>query len=323
MVVWVVCEWYCAIKNGIMERKKVVLLMRTLSRCALCNKEVALELSHIVPKFAIRRLKKTSIGAIRNADNPNAVVQDGEKHYMLCGECEDLFSKYETYFSNNIFHPYLNNTSSEFSYDEKLYRFITSVSWRSTYLDILDYVEHGSCEIGLLECLIENEKIMRDFLLGRRNDLAHIENHIFFFEDIKSIYGKTTEEIQELRPHASIHRGISSYTASYGHVTTCGNITNMMGIILFTLFKKGEKELWVNTEISNGNGLIFAKDQNITSLMGNDLNYLMEQAKNISEKISDKQMQNISKRLSNVGEEITKAEIYQDWVKDSKINTQE
>lgn len=57
--------------------------------CALCRENKELELSHIVPKFVIRYLKKTSTGAIRNMENPNKIAQDGEKHYLLCGDCED------------------------------------------------------------------------------------------------------------------------------------------------------------------------------------------------------------------------------------------
>ncbi len=66
-------------------------------------------------------------------------------------------------------------------YDENLAYFITSVNWRSLYLDILDFVENSVVGIDALECLIESEKIMNEFLRGKRNDLGKIENHIFFF----------------------------------------------------------------------------------------------------------------------------------------------
>ena len=68
-------------------------------------------------------LKKTSIGALRSIHNPNKVVQDGEKHYLLCGDCEDLFNKYETIFANTFFHPYMSNNVKEFNYDSDLYYF--------------------------------------------------------------------------------------------------------------------------------------------------------------------------------------------------------
>lgn len=285
----------------------------------MCDTETNLELSHIIPKLAVRHLKKTSAGAIRSAENPNTVVQDSEKHYMLCDKCEDLFSKYEAYFARKIFHPYLKQETDTFNYDENLFYFIISVSWRSTYLDILDYVESGTCDIELLKCLIENEKIMKDFLLGKRQDVGGIENHIFFFGEIKSIKGKTEEEIKELRPHVSLHRSIVSYTSSYNNVTTCGNITNMMGIILFTIFRKPLSENWINTSVVCGTGTIAAKNQNIASVMGNDLFAIMEKGKDSSESLSDAQQEKITQRLNQTGEKIKDFSVFKDWESDFNI----
>lgn len=297
--------------------------MRKLSKCALCNNDVKLELSHIVPKMAIRHLKKISAGAIRNAENPNAVVQDGEKHYMLCGECEDLFSKYETYFANTVFHPYLSYEKNSFSYDEKLFFFITSVSWRSTYLDILDYVEKGTCDVELLNCLIENEQLMRAFLLGKRNDIGDIEHHIFFFDEIREISGKSKEEIAELRPHVSLHRSITSYTFSYNYVSTCGNFTNMMGIALISLYKKAPSEKWENTIIINGSDTLIAGNQIVQSVVGNDFFEVMETAKLAAEKINDVQKEKIATRLNAVGEKIKDYKVFKDWKSDVDIETDE
>jgi hypothetical protein len=263
--------------------------MRKLSKCALCDNPAALELSHIVPKMAVRQLKKTSAGAIRNTDNPNATTQDSEKHYMLCADCEDRFSDYETYFARKVFHPYLKGETDTFNYDEILARFITSVSWRSTYLDILGYVEDGVADIEVLNCLIESERIMKEYLLEKRMDLGSIENHIFFFAEIESIHGKSKDEIQKLRPHVSLHRGITSYTFAYDHVATYGNITNMLGIILVSLYRKGKTESWVNTLVNKGTGIIMAKDQIVTSVVGNDLFHIMELSKTANEKLSETQ----------------------------------
>lgn len=50
--------------------------MYNLTKCALCGNETELELSHTVPKMAIRTLKKTAIGNIRSTENPNKTIQD-------------------------------------------------------------------------------------------------------------------------------------------------------------------------------------------------------------------------------------------------------
>ena len=114
-----------------------------LKECALCHNNSALELSHIIPKFVVRYLKNTSVGKLRSADNPNATIQDGEKHYLLCGECEDRFSECEKKFADNIFHPYFKQHQRSFTYDKWLHYFITSVSWRHLYLDLLRFLYKG------------------------------------------------------------------------------------------------------------------------------------------------------------------------------------
>ena len=59
---------------------------------------------------------------------------------------------------------------------------MTSVSWRSLYQDILDFVQNNVVGIDALECMISSEQILRDYLLKKRTDIGHIENHIFFFD---------------------------------------------------------------------------------------------------------------------------------------------
>ena len=100
---------------------------------------------------------------------------------------------------------------------------------------------------------------MNEFLRGKRNDLGKIENHIFFFDDIKEL-SVGASNFADLKPHATFHRGIGSYTFCYEDEKTYGTLTNMMGVILVTLYHKGQREVWNNTEILNGVGRIEAKD---------------------------------------------------------------
>lgn len=49
--------------------------------CALCNKHGELELSHIIPKFVFKHLKKNSFsGKMRNTNNPNVQYKMGTKN---------------------------------------------------------------------------------------------------------------------------------------------------------------------------------------------------------------------------------------------------
>ncbi|MPM67090.1 hypothetical protein SDC9_114007 [bioreactor metagenome] len=291
--------------------------MYKLKKCALCGTETNLELSHIVPKMVMRTLKKTAISNIRNSESPNIPAQDSEKHYMLCGNCEDLFSEKETYFANNLLHPYLKKEKTKFDYDSKLFYFQTSLSWRSLYLDLLDFTENHVVGIDALEHLIACEKLMKDYLLNSRNNIEDIEHHIFFFDEIRKITGNT--DMAELRPHVIFHRGINSYTFCCEDEGTYGTITNMLGIVLITLYKKGSRENWERTRILNGDGCIEAKDQQITSVVGNEFMNILKIAQSTSNSISDKQMGKIVANVENKADKIKDYSVFQDWLSDREL----
>lgn len=289
-----------------------------LKKCALCGVETNLELSHIVPKMVMRTLKKTAAGNIRNSENPNIPAQDSEKHYMLCGHCEDLFSEKETYFANALFHPYIKKEKIKFDYDSRLFYFLTSLSWRSLYLDLLDFTENHVVGIDALECLISCEKIMKDYLLKNQNNIKTIEHHLFFFDEIREITGNI--EMAGLRPHVTFHRGITSYTFCFEDDGTYGTITNMMGIVLITLYKKGNREKWERTEVLNGIGSIEAKDQHITSVVGNEFTNILKIAQSASDSISEKQIEKIVDNLKNKADKIKDYPVFQDWKSDCELN---
>lgn len=289
--------------------------------CALCRNEADLELSHIVPKLVVRELKKTSVGAIRNISNPNGTVQDGEKHYMLCGDCEDRFNPYETEFSKAIFHPYVRGEETVFNYDEKLFYLLTSISWRSLYQDLLDFVPNNVVGIDALECLIESEKIMRDFLLNKRTDIGTIENHIVFFNQVIGLSGSERGiSTTEARPNETMHRSISSYTSCDEVGKTYFTITNMMGLVLITYYKMGLHEKHVNTKVINGVGTIAAKNQQIQSSACGEFSYMMKSAIQASGMMSETQKQKALERMQKVGEDIINSAAYKDWVNDRNIN---
>lgn len=102
--------------------------------CRLCCQDKELAESHIVPKMFYAFIKRNSqTGGIRRVDQPNRRVQDGLKLPFLCHECEELFSSYETFFSNDIFSK-VSSTPAQFRLDtnnDKLRYFLLSVAWRT------------------------------------------------------------------------------------------------------------------------------------------------------------------------------------------------
>lgn len=289
-----------------------------VDKCALCHETKELELSHIVPKFVIRHLKKTSFGAIRSMANPDKVIQDGEKYYLLCEACEDLFSIYETKFANKFFYPYMKDNVKKFDYDKDTYYFLSSVSWRSLYLDILDFVENYDTygvNLTTLDNLIQNERTMREYLLDINTGINGIEHHIFFFDDLVDV----EKSYPKLRPHVTFHRGITSYTFFSKELNSQATITNMMGIILFSLYSKGPDENWENTEIINGIGHIEAKDQKVKSFCGNELIEILEFAKQSADKMSAKQKNKVAEKIKVNPEGFSNSKAFTDLKKDFNI----
>jgi hypothetical protein len=106
--------------------------------CKLCRQDAVLQLSHIQPKFVFRWMKQTGDGYLRSGGNFNQRRQDGDKEYMLCTSCEKNFGKLETYFSSKIFLPFVIGTVDQFTYDERLFKFVVSVLWRYFHFEFLE-----------------------------------------------------------------------------------------------------------------------------------------------------------------------------------------
>ena len=280
-----------------------------LKKCALCDRETDLQLSHIIPKFVGRHLKKTSIGNIRNLEDYNNIIQDIEKHYMLCHDCEELFSASERWFANNVFYPWQKDKKDEIQYNKHLHYFITSLSWRSLYLDILFHVKNNDIDILSLNKMIESEKIMKEYLLNNREDTGLIENHIFFFDRVEEVVSKNDKTFY-LSPHVTVHRSITSYSVTSGD--TIFTVSNLMGIIVVTLYYKGICEKWSGTKIKCGSGLLSAKNQIMKSVVGGEISYWLQEAEKKSKNLNSEQKKKIIDKINAVKKSIKDYQIYDD-----------
>lgn len=279
-------------------------------RCALCCKNKELQLSHIVPHFVGRKLIKTSPGNIRSSAEPNRPMQDIFKEYMLCSECEERFSARETWFANHIFTPYIDRKEKIFSYDERLTYFIVSVSWRTLYLDLEKFSQDPLFNRDALMILFRAEQIMRDYLLGKRNDLETIQNHIFFMDRIQAAPGIDAT----MNPSVIMHRTISSYSVCDGN--TLFTLSNLMGILIITFYAMDSNETWVNTKVELSNGILKAEKQQMTSVVGNEIQYWMEQGAVAQQNLSEKQKKKIEEKMFALGDDILKYPIIQDLFDD-------
>jgi len=74
--------------------------------CGLCYNPDVLEKSHIIPNAAFKKIKRSLKGKgivlVNDEDTYVQYSQESWWEYLLCGECEDKFSKYEKYFFEAI-----------------------------------------------------------------------------------------------------------------------------------------------------------------------------------------------------------------------------
>jgi len=154
--------------------------------CALCKDQTNLKESHLIPKFVGKWLKRTSAtGYLRDIDNINKRQQDIPKEYLLCHNCEILFSGWEKLFSEQIFLPNLDKEQYISSYKEWLSKFCASLSWR-TLIHIKRQNNNFNDESDyFLNKTNQAENHLRNFLLGNTPNLDQYEQHIFPLTEIE------------------------------------------------------------------------------------------------------------------------------------------
>jgi len=157
-------------------------------QCRLCGVESNLQLSHILPAFAIRWLKESSgTGHVRRSDSPNLRVQDGEKRRWLCIACEGLLGQSETIFAGELFHPYTNGKASQFDYGPWLLRFCVSVSWRVLLFQRDETAVMKDYAPDTIARCNEAESTWRAFLLGQRPNPGPFQQHLLPLDGIAEI----------------------------------------------------------------------------------------------------------------------------------------
>lgn len=103
-----------------------------LDKCKLCGEEKTLKLSHIIPRWMYGPLKAESEkgtfhGVYPSINVDNIIHQDGQKQYLLCGECEQLLGDAENYVK------YLMNHENVEINAELIQRFIAGIAYKAHF----------------------------------------------------------------------------------------------------------------------------------------------------------------------------------------------
>ena len=153
-----------------------------MGECRLCGETRELQNSHIIPRFVIRWMKKSGpTPFLRKVADPDTRIQDYHEK-LLCGDCEQSFSKWETRFANQVFYPHVRGKKDVFEYDEWLYKFVLSVSWRLfvSEMAVWHEKEHSKNEV-----VNERLETWEEVLLGEKSISEDpSQHHIFFVEEI-------------------------------------------------------------------------------------------------------------------------------------------
>ena len=145
--------------------------------CKLCHSDALLTQSHIFPKFIGRWLKDTApTPYLRFAKDMDRRQQDLPTLPLLCKNCEQRFSVWETKFASEIFYPSVDAGESNFRYRAWLIKFAASLTWRCIHWFP---TFAGRVESNKDVMLNDMEKHLRGFLLGEESSVGEYTQHMF------------------------------------------------------------------------------------------------------------------------------------------------
>lgn len=301
----------------------------------MCRQVKKLCESHIIPKFFGNYIKKNSpSGGLRNPNNVNKREQDIYKENLLCDECEEIFSKLETYFQNNIFSivgvklsdkekllridtNFENNKKLLKKYSEKeindiivtqeIFDFVVSIFYRYSICSSFDESEWSDEEKKLLnnfrkkgkEYFLGNKKIEfngKFYLINSKKILENIKDHINENFAIEALYTGTNILLQLLPENIE-----DKNEEKYAKIT----IIVPHFIMVYELYPNEKIDVPSSEELKIGN-IIFKKNSCISKYL---INYIFNRVKEDLEKgrasLSNNQILNILKRVENISDKDT------------------
>ena len=157
--------------------------MSKTGRCKLCKRDRVLQKSHVIPRFVRRRAKPS--GAVEDPKYYTAeggkflkLEQDLPKKTWFCQECEQLLSLSEKSFAEAVYQGlWTGQTGGTKNHEEHVHRFLVSMAWRAWHW-FDEHREQPFSRVANQDRLKEAEHVWRNYLLGKRADVAGFKQHM-------------------------------------------------------------------------------------------------------------------------------------------------
>lgn len=160
----------CSEGRLILSLKQIAMDSKFKKPCRLCGLSKPLVESHILPEFVYRPTYDSTHTAVRIDLDKKSVrkQQTGFSEYLLCEDCESIFSRWEVYFSKIWFKPksrlrpdYLDDRLVEIPGIDyiKFKLFHLSIIWRS---GVSSRTEFRSVNLGAQERIIRKHLLASD-----------------------------------------------------------------------------------------------------------------------------------------------------------------
>ena len=272
--------------------------IRTMNhgKCHLCLKDRELQLSHVLPKFVFNWHKHNSPTYLRNGLEPNKRIQDGDKDYLFCKECEQLFSKWEDKFAREVFQILQDpeNPNPIAYYKEWAIKFATSVSFRvAVFSEREDDLSHFPDEL-----IAETQKAKeqwRKVLLGEIEHPGKYEQHLIHLDVIQS---HTAPNLSNFMSRYFIG---ATHTDMVCTDDTAFTYAKMFRVVIFGHISEF-KNKWHGTRISPKSGTFGGRStavpEYVLNYMSDKANELLLAGKNLSKRQHDVIEKNV---IKNVG----------------------
>jgi hypothetical protein len=147
--------------------------------CKLCGTNAPLILSHVIPKFVIKWLKRTSATGYFRSLRTGKRLQEAPRIPLLCSDCEQRLGRHEKQFCERVFLPYQRLPQPKsFEYDEWLLRFLVGLHWRVLATD-------DSLPKEVRGFFVPAQERWRQYLLELSPDPGTSEFHLQFVDVIE------------------------------------------------------------------------------------------------------------------------------------------